>query len=52
MRLTENELALIQGGGSGWIYGLVAVIGALVSLVAGFIDGYLNPLKCNMRKAR
>ncbi len=52
MKLTENELANIQGGGSGWVYGLVAGIGALVSLIAGFIDGYLNPTKCNMRKIK
>lgn len=50
MKLTQNELLNIRGGASGWVYGLIAGIGALVSFVAGLVDGYLNPLKCNMRR--
>lgn len=50
MILNEEELLTVTGGASKVLYGILAGLGALVTLVAGIIDGYLNPLKCNMRK--
>lgn len=52
MRLTTDELSMITGGASGWVYGLIAGVGALITFVAGLIDGYINPLKCNMGKKK
>lgn len=43
--LTDKELNLINGGAIKWTIGLA--IGSLITLIAGIIDGYLRPLKCN-----
>ena len=45
MILKDNELYEINGGGMK--YGILAGIGMLITLVAGIVDGYLRPLKCN-----
>ena len=48
MKLSETELMNINGGAlkgmAAWLMG----IGALITLLTGIIDGYLNPLKCNI----
>ncbi len=41
--LTNQEMLETNGGIS---IGLVTVLIGAIALVAGFIDGYLNPLKC------
>lgn len=43
-KIKEEELKRINGGISGW-----AVIGicALVTFLAGVVDGIARPLKCN-----
>ena len=43
--IKENELHQIKGGASKWTVGFV--IGAVVSFVAGLIDGFMRPLSCN-----
>jgi lactobin A/cerein 7B family class IIb bacteriocin len=43
--LTDNELNNINGGRFKWTHGLL--IGSIVTLLAGIIDGFLRPLKCN-----
>jgi lactobin A/cerein 7B family class IIb bacteriocin len=42
--LTNAELANINGGAIKW--GLITIFGGLISVIAGFIDGFINPLKC------
>lgn len=41
--LNEKELRKVNGGGFG--FGLL--IGAGITLLAGIIDGFVRPLKCN-----
>ena len=43
--LNNNELKCIEGGAIK--IGLIVGIVAGVSFIAGIIDGYLRPLKCN-----
>jgi lactobin A/cerein 7B family class IIb bacteriocin len=43
--LSDKDLSNINGGAIKWTLGLM--IGSLVTLIAGIIDGYLRPLKCN-----
>lgn len=43
--LTDNELLNINGGAIKWTLGFI--IGAAITFIAGVIDGYLRPLRCN-----
>ena len=43
MRLNDQEMLNVNGGG----IGLWSAIGGLIVLVVGIIDGYINPKKCN-----
>ncbi len=43
--LTDKELLNISGGSIKWTLALVA--GTIITFIAGVIDGYLRPLKCN-----
>ena len=43
--LKDKELINISGGGKSWA--IYALIGAAISLIAGVIDGYFRPMKCN-----
>ncbi|NLL01835.1 MAG: class IIb bacteriocin, lactobin A/cerein 7B family [Mollicutes bacterium] len=43
--LTDTELLNIKGGAVSW--GLVALVGGLLTILAGIVDGYLRPLSCN-----
>ncbi|MDD2238522.1 MAG: class IIb bacteriocin, lactobin A/cerein 7B family [Bacilli bacterium] len=43
--LTDKEMLNIEGGKLSW--GLAGAIGAFLTLLAGIVDGYLRPLKCN-----
>jgi len=43
--LTKEEMLLITGGGINWT--LLGLLATGVTLLAGIIDGYLRPLKCN-----
>jgi lactobin A/cerein 7B family class IIb bacteriocin len=43
-RLNEIELKNIEGGGIS--FGLVLGLGALITFVMGFIDGWTRPLPC------
>ncbi|MCI8467714.1 MAG: hypothetical protein HFI08_05990 [Bacilli bacterium] len=45
MNLKKEELIEIYGGGGSGL--LVLGIIALITLVAGIIDGFTRPLKCN-----
>lgn len=45
MELSEVELMDIIGGKSKVGFGLI--IGGLITLIVGIIDGYLRPLKCH-----
>lgn len=42
--LTEKDLKQVSGGFN-WSIGIA--IGGFLTLLAGIIDGYLRPLKCN-----
>lgn len=43
--LNNDELCQIKAGASKWTLGLT--LGAILSFLAGVIDGYLRPLGCN-----
>lgn len=43
--LDNKELLEIEGGAIKWTIGVI--LGAFASLLAGIIDGYLRPGKCN-----
>lgn len=45
MKLTKNELLEVTGGSVNWT--AISVIGTIVSFIAGIVDGYLRPIKCN-----
>lgn len=45
MVLERNELTTITGGAIK--YGVVAVIGGILTFLIGVVDGYLRPLTCN-----
>lgn len=44
-QLSNNELLKVNGGAISWK--LLAAVPLAVSFIAGIIDGYLRPLKCN-----
>ena len=44
MIIEDIELQNIKGG---FKYGLIAALGVILTLVAGMVDGYWRPLKCN-----
>ena len=43
--LTDKDLNQVMGGSIRWSTGLM--IGSIITLLAGIIDGFLRPLKCN-----
>ncbi len=45
MILTEKELLKIEGGSINWT--TISIIGTIVTFIAGLVDGYLRPIKCN-----
>ena len=48
MKLTDNELYNIEGGAiKSFQQVILFLIGGLIVLITGIIDGYTNPLKCN-----
>ena len=44
MRLTDNELKQINGGGLS--IGTGFLFGGIITFIIGFMDGYIRPLKC------
>lgn len=46
-QINNLQMQKVEGGGSGLVWGVVAGVGALIVLITGIIDGYLNPLPCN-----
>lgn len=47
MKLDKKTLLNVRGGAiKGLAYIITLGIGSLVSLIAGIIDGYMNPIKC------
>lgn len=48
MKLTETELMAVKGGAFGLKTAIIVGVGGLITLLVGIIDGYINPLKCNM----
>lgn len=45
--ISEKEKKNIKGGAVNWA--VLAGIGGLISFVAGILDGYVNPKRCNNR---
>lgn len=51
MILSNRDLLEIKGGGKiGFGSVLFLIVGGLVTLLAGIIDGLTNPKKCNITK--
>lgn len=44
MTLTKNELLKVTGGSINWT--AISIVGTIVTFIAGLIDGYLRPIKC------
>ena len=42
--IDNNELKTIKAGAIRW--GIVGIIGGIITFVVGVIDGYTNPSKC------
>ena len=42
--ISNNELKSIKAGAIHW--GIVAIIGGIITFVVGVIDGFTNPSKC------
>lgn len=47
VELKKEEMQNINGGAVNWA--AIAGISALLSFMAGVVDGYVNPLKCRNR---
>ena len=45
MVLNNEQLREIIGGGNKFAIGVV--VSSIITLLAGFLDGYFRPLKCN-----
>ena len=45
MVLNNNELKQISGGAINWT--AASLIGAAVAFIAGIVDGFLRPIRCN-----
>ena len=45
MELNNREMASINGGGVSW--GVIAVIGGVLTYLIGVFSGYTNPSRCN-----
>lgn len=45
MELSNQELNYIVGGAKKVSFGII--MGGIITLIVGIIDGYLRPLKCN-----
>lgn len=45
MVLNDDELTNVTGGAVK--YGLIAIIGGIITFIIGVVDGYLRPLPCN-----
>lgn len=45
MELTKQELYQTTGGAKKLTFGVI--IGGVITLIIGIIDGYFRPLKCN-----
>ncbi len=43
--LTNKEMNLVTGGAFKLTFGIV--LGSIITLLVGIVDGYLRPLKCN-----
>ena len=43
--LTDKELCEVSGGAIKWTVALI--IGSVITFIAGIVDGYFRPLKCN-----
>lgn len=42
--MTKTELEQVEGGGIGVT--AIFIIGAIITLIAGIIDGFTNPVPC------
>ncbi len=47
MVLSKDDLINTTGGGTANKLGLGALLTAIGTIIIGFIDGFLRPLKCN-----
>ncbi len=47
MKLQNDELDDIKGGGISLRYAILAGLAGLITLLIGVVDGYMNPQKCN-----
>ena len=43
--MSNEEMQKIQGGGINW--SIVSFAGAALALLAGVVDGFFRPLRCN-----
>lgn len=48
-QINNLQMQKVEGGGSGLVWGIAAGISAIIVLIAGIVDGYLNPVSCNIK---
>ena len=45
MELNESEMYKVVGGAISW--GMVSVIGGIITFIIGIFSGYTNPTRCS-----
>lgn len=50
VKLSNLELVDVKGGALSLKAAILAGIAGLITFLIGIVDGYMNPIKCNMRK--
>lgn len=50
MTLNAEELAEVRGGTTGIITGILFLLGGLITVLFGVLDGYYNSIKCARRR--
>lgn len=46
MKLSNDEMMLVMGGGKNLFYSIAIGIGGFILLLIGIVDGYTNHEKC------
>lgn len=50
MTLSVEELSEVRGGASGVITGILFLLGGIITVLFGVLDGYYNSIKCSRRR--
>lgn len=42
--MSDQELIAVEGGAIKW--GILSILGGIVALIGGFVDGWIRPMRC------